>query len=301
MAITRISDAQSYAFFVERANRLEVSARRSQEQLASGRRLIDPEDDPLGAGLAARFDASVAALDQYKTSSRFGFDVLAAEDKSLDDAQKLLVRAEELTTEMSTGLVGPDGREAAADEIHGLIEALTQVGNTEFAGKRIFGGLAQDAPPPFADPNGVGYTAATAYTGSTFEPTVKIGASSAERVRITTNGGTVFTGALQALQDLETAVRTNTNIPAQLTTLSAARGVIAAERASVGAREAQLIGRSDVIDSVKVREQGDRSQIVDADITKVITDLTQTQTALQALFTAQSQIARTSLVNLLQV
>ena len=120
-------------------------------------------------------------------------------------------------------------------------------------------------------------------------------------MRIATRGDTTYTGALQALQDLEAAITTNTNIPGQLTGLAAARGVLARERASVGAREAELIGRGGVIDSVKVREQGDRAEIVDADLVTVITDLTQTQSALQALFTAQSELSRTSLVNLLRI
>jgi flagellar hook-associated protein 3 FlgL len=301
MAITRVSDAQSFAFFVARANKLEVSARRLQEQLASGRRLIDPEDDPLGAGRASRLDSSIAALDEYKASSRFGLDVLAAQDKALGDAEQIMVRAEEIATQMATGLVSADERLAAAEEVRGLLEGLTQVGNTEIAGRRVFGGLALDAPPPFADPDTGGYTAATAFTGSTFEPEVKIGSGTGERVRIATRGDTTFTGALQALQDLEAAITTNTNIPGQLTGLAAARGVLARERASVGAREAELIGRGGVIDSVKVREQGDRAEIVDADLVTVITDLTQTQSALQALFTAQSELSRTSLVNLLRI
>ena len=40
MALSRISDAQSFAFFVSRANRLQVDVRRLQEQIASGRRLV---------------------------------------------------------------------------------------------------------------------------------------------------------------------------------------------------------------------------------------------------------------------
>ena len=50
-----------------------------------------------------------------------------------------------------------------------------------------------------------------------------------------------------------------------------------------------------------MREQGDRAESVDADLVTVITDLTQTQSALHALSTAQSGLSRTSLVNLLRI
>ena len=49
MAIARVSDAQRYDLIAERAGRLEVALERLQEQIASGRRLLSPEQDPLGA------------------------------------------------------------------------------------------------------------------------------------------------------------------------------------------------------------------------------------------------------------
>jgi flagellar hook-associated protein 3 FlgL len=301
MALSRVSDAQSFAFFVERAHRLEVSIRRLQEQVASGRRLIDPEDDPLGAGQAARFAASLAALDQYEASSRFGSDVLGAEDKALGEAEQLLIRAEEIATQQASSLLSPDEREAAREEVHGLLQALTALGNTELAGRRVFAGLALDAPQPFADPDSPGYTAATAYGGSTQEFSVKIGSGPGERVRVTTRGDQVFTSALQALEALETALATETGIPGTLAALAAGRADLAAERSSVGARQAALLGRATQVTGVRLHEQSGRAEVVDADLTRVITDLTQTQTALQALFTARSQLTQTSLVNLLRV
>ena len=50
-----------------------------------------------------------------------------------------------------------------------------------------------------------------------------------------------------------------------------------------------------------VDQQKALSEAQDADLVDVIARLTQTQTALQAALAAGAQIARTSLVNLLQV
>jgi flagellar hook-associated protein 3 FlgL len=301
MALSRISDSQSFAFFVDRANKLQVDVRRLQEQIASGRRIVDVEDDPLGAGQASRLDSSLASLTQYDQTSQFGSGVLGTEDKALADAEQLMVRAEEIATQQSGNLVSPQERAAAAEEVHGLRQALTAIGNTEFSGRRVFGGLALDAPAPFADPDTPGYTAATAYTGSTQDFSVKVGSGSGERIRITTRGDTVFQGSLQALEDLETALATNGNVAGTAPALAAARGSVDQERASVGARQSALLGRSTQVTGVKLQEQEQRANVVDADLVKVITDLTQTQTALQALFTAQSQLTQTSLVNLLHV
>jgi flagellar hook-associated protein 3 FlgL len=300
MALTRISDQQAYAFFSDRAGRLQVSIQALQEQIASGRRLHAPEDNPLGAADATRIDTSLAALGQYEESSRFGVDVLGAQDSALGEAGQVLVRAEEIATQQATNLLGPDEREAAREEVHGLLQALTAIGNDEYAGRRIFGGLALEAPQPFADPDTPGYSAATAYGGSTQDFWVKVGSGPGERVRVSSRGDTVFQRGLQALQDLETALATGGNVAATLDDLAAGRGDVQAERASVGARQANLIGRVTQVRGVVAQQEQARSRVVDADLAKVVSQLVQAQAALEALFTAQPHIVQTSLVNLLQ-
>jgi flagellar hook-associated protein 3 FlgL len=302
MALTRIADGLTYAFLTDRANRLQVQLRVLQEQVASGRRLIDAEDDPLGAAQAARADASLAALGQYEESSRFGAEVLGAQDDALGEAEQLLVRAEEIATQQATGLVSAAERAAAREEVHGLLQALTAAANNELAGRRLFGGLALDAPAPFADPDAPGYTPATAYGGSTQDFWVKVGSGAGERVRVTTRGDQVFSSALQALQDLETALATpGADVAATLAGLAAGRGDLAAERASVAARQAALVGRVKQVEAVAVTEQAGRARVLEADPVETISRLVQAQTALQALLSAGSQIARTSLVNLLEI
>jgi hypothetical protein len=225
MALGRISDSLSYAFLVERSTRLQVTLRTLQERIASGRRLIDLEDDPLAAAQAARFDASLGALAQYAASSRFGIDVLAAQDDALGEAQQLLVRAEEIATQQATGLVSAAERAAAREEVRGLLQAMTALGNAELAGRRLFGGLALEAPAPFADPETPGYQAATAYSGSTQELSVKIGSDASERVRVSTRGDQVFQSALQALQDLDAALAApGGDVAGTLAGLAAGRG-----------------------------------------------------------------------------
>lgn len=298
MAITRVSDAQVFSFLTARSGKLQVSIRDLQEQIASGKRLLTPDQDPVGATRVVQGGTTLAALGQYGETSRFGGDVLGAEDDALGDAYNVLVRAEEIATQQGSSLLGPSERAAAREEVHGLLQALTVVGNQDLAGRRLFGGLALNAPPPFADPDGTGYSAATAYTGSAYEAEVKIGSSSIDRVRVTTRGDTVFTGALVALEALETALATGGDVIATLPTLAQARATIGGERASVGARQGQLIDRDTQVRSLTTAEQGAVSRMRDADLVSVITQLTQAQTALQALLAAGAQIARTSIADL---
>lgn len=303
MAISRISDAQMFSFLTDRVGRQQVTINALQEEIASGKRFSSPEQDPLGATQVVRLDGSISALDQYSESTRFGSDVLGAQDDTLGQAGNILVRAQEIATQQASGLLGPDERAAAKNEVQGLLEGLTGLANSEQGGRRLFGGLALDAPPPFADPPAdlSTYDPTTAYSGSTRDFFVKVGSSATDRVRVSTRGDTVFQSSLQALENLWTALDTNGNVAGTLSGLGQGRADLAAERASVGARQSQLLDRTSQVSSLTTQQQKALSTVQDADLATVITQLTQAQTALQATLAAGAQLAQTSLVNLLHI
>lgn len=298
--IGRVSDANTFEFFQRRSVQVQVDIRRLQEQILSGRRLLASSDDPLAAGQVVRSNASLQALAQWDENSEFGVEVLHAQDQSLGEANDLLVRAEEIASQMASGLYSPAQRAAAREEVHGILQGLTTLGNSELAGRRLFSGLALDAPEPFTDPDASGYTAAAAFTGSTHEFETTIG-NGGDRVRLTTNGGTVFGGALQAVEALEQALATNGDVGGTLAGLGTARDGLAAERASVGARQAQLTTRASQVKGLTAQEASVRADARDADFVVVATQLAQAQTALQALLAAAAQMKDNSLVGLLQL
>jgi flagellar hook-associated protein 3 FlgL len=300
MAITRVPDAQIYDLLQRRSGRLQVTLESLQEQIATGRKLLEPQQNPLDSAQVVRHESDLAALSQYRESSRFGSDILGAQDEALQDAKNIIVRAEEIATQQASDLNATE-RQAAIEEVHALLEALTTDGNAELGGRRLFGGMVLNGAPPFADPNGAGYTAATAYSGTVQEFYAKIGSSSSERVRLSTRGDQVFGSALVALEALETALRTNGNVAGTLAGLATGRDALIAERASVGARQAQLQERTSQVSGTTIRVQSSLAHIRDADAIAVVSQLTQTQQALQAVLAAGARVAQTSLVDLLRI
>lgn len=302
MSITRVSDAAQFLFVQQRTQRVQVEIRELQEQIVSGRRLLRLEQDPLGAGQVVRHSSSLTALAEYDDSATFGVQVLSAQDDALDDANSLLVRAEELATQFSSGIYTDAQRQAAREEVHGLLQGLTAVGNSELGGRRLWSGLGQGGAPPFTDPDTTGYDPSTAYTGSTYQFEVKVGGDSAERVRVSTPGDQVFSAGLQALQDLEDALATpGGDVRGTLDALGAARDDVANERASVGGRQSQLQARIGQVRGLTEREASSRAEIRDADFIVVATQLAQANNALQALLAAASQMKETSLTGLLRL
>lgn len=300
MSISRVTDAQTFALLTERAGRLQVTIQTLQDQVASGKRLLEPQQDPLGAAQVIRHGTDLAALAQYAETSRFGSNVLGLQDDILGDAKALMIRAEEIATAQASSL-NRDQHQVAALEVHGLLQTLTVAANTEFAGRSVYSGLALNAPSPFADPDDPGYSAATAFSGSTQELEIKIGATANERVRLSSRGDQVFGDALTALQALETALNTDGDIAATLPALAQGRNTLADERASVGARQAQLQERTTQVAGLTIREQAALASIRDADAVAVISQLTQAQNAFEAVLAAGARVAQTSLVDLLRI
>jgi flagellar hook-associated protein 3 FlgL len=301
MPISRVSDAQTFAFVAERAGGLQVRIRALQAEIASGRKLVRPDQDPAGAGRVVRHTDALAALAQHAESSRFGTGVLAAQDDALGEAHAILVRAEEIATQQASGLLSPDERAAAEEEVRGLIDALSALGNSELAGRRLFGGLALDAAAPFVDPPDdlTTWDPTTAYAGSRLAFELKTGSGPGDRVRISTPGDQVFTAALQGLHALWTALDAGTDPAGALDDLAAGRAALAAERASVGVRQGQLVDRTSQLGKLDLLEYEALADARDADLIAVISQLTQLQTALQATLAAGAQLAQTSLANLL--
>jgi flagellar hook-associated protein 3 FlgL len=299
--MARISDANAFNAIRDRMQSVQAEVRRLQDQLSSGQRLVVADQDPLGAGEVVRAGARIAALGSYGKSASFGTQVLNAQDDALAQATNLLVRAEELASQQSTGLYDAGQRAAAKEELHGLLKQLTAIGNSELAGRRIFGGLALDAAAPFADPDTPGWTAATSYVGSTYEAAFKVGDGPGERVRVSTRGDTVFGAALSALSGLETTLGGTGSVQPSITALQDARNAIEAERASVGARQAQLTDRGTQLTSLTLQEQSARSALRDTDFADAASQLVQAQTALQAVLAAASQMKDTSLTALLKL
>jgi len=297
--IGRVSDATRLRLLVDSHDRLQARLFTLQSQLATGRRIVAASDDPAGSAAVLRSSGTLAALAQFEDSAQFGIEVLGAEDGALDEAGQLLVRAEELAAEFASGTHSAADRAAAAEEAHGLLQALTTIGNRGLAGRRLFGGLAQDGASPFVDPDAPGYSAAGAYTGSTYEFQLRIDAE--DTVRLTTRGSTVFGGALVALSGLETALRTNGNVAATEAGLAAGRATITLERADVGTRQAALLARRDGIERTQADETARRSRIEDADVVAVVTELAQVQQALQVLLAAYGRNADDGLASLLRI
>jgi flagellar hook-associated protein 3 FlgL len=147
----RVSTASQFERSVQTLQQRQQALQASQEQIATGKRVLRPSDDPIAAVRAERamvqqhrIDADLRALEASRQS-------MAATEAAVGDASGLMQRVRELVLQAGNPTFGPEPRKALVEELRVLRQQLFDVANRpDGAGGYLFGGAA-DSSAPFQD------------------------------------------------------------------------------------------------------------------------------------------------------
>jgi flagellar hook-associated protein 3 FlgL len=184
--MSRISTAQLFDRGI--AGMLDQQSKVSQTQLqiASGKRILTPKDDPVGASYALDLRTAISQTEQYQLNADRAYSRLELQESTLKGVDELIPRIKELTVQGLNDTNSPSDRRAIAQELRQLNDELLSLANTKDSnGEYIFAGYDADAIP-FASPaDGV-----FAYSGDAGSRTLQISAT--RQVQDRENGFDVF-------------------------------------------------------------------------------------------------------------
>jgi flagellar hook-associated protein 3 FlgL len=119
-----------------------------QQQLASGRRILTPGDDPVAAARALEVSQAKEIVTQYGENQKAALGALGVEESHLAHAGDLLQRVRELAVQAGSTSLTPTARKAIATELRGTYEQLLGIANSkDAAGNHLFGGYMSDTIP----------------------------------------------------------------------------------------------------------------------------------------------------------
>lgn len=118
-----------------------------QMQMTSGKEIKRPSDDPFKAARAMQLHTDINTNKQYKSNIKDTLNWLDTTDTALDQTGNVLQRVRELLINAGNAAYGSDERKAIKDEINEKMGELTQILNTNFDGKYIFGGSRGTTKP----------------------------------------------------------------------------------------------------------------------------------------------------------
>jgi flagellar hook-associated protein 3 FlgL len=136
----------------------QATLSKTQTQVASGRRVQTPSDDPVAAVHILELQRSLAESEQFAANADMAKNRLTLEEQALADANTLMQRVRELTIQGSNASVDPASRKMLAQEARGHLQELMDIANRRDAnGEYLFSGYAT-LTQPFASSGGtVGY------------------------------------------------------------------------------------------------------------------------------------------------
>lgn len=160
--------AQSLAVAAMQARQVEMS--HTQQQLASGSRLVAGRDDPVAAGVALALDRTQAELVRFGANADLLQHRLSLEESALGQAGDHLARVREIALQANSGIQSDETRRAFLAELDQHSDALLALANaSDGQGRYLFGGT-RDAAVPFARSGG-----AIVYAGDQNQRRVDVG------------------------------------------------------------------------------------------------------------------------------
>ncbi|CDL79502.1 flagellar hook-associated protein FlgL [Xenorhabdus cabanillasii] len=139
------------------------------EQLSSGRRVMNPSDDPLAASQNIMVSQSESKNHQFMTARIFAKNAMSSQLSITSNAVKVVTNVFETLVAAADEQSAQD-RESYAQQLEGLKQELLNLGNkTDGNGRYIFAGFKTDKPPFIADKDGK-----VSYVGGHQEITQKV-------------------------------------------------------------------------------------------------------------------------------
>ncbi|WP_404464732.1 flagellar hook-associated protein FlgL [Vreelandella aquamarina] len=184
----RVSTVTMYEQSTASINRQQNDFLKVGQQVASGRRVVNPSDDPQAASRAVGVDQSKAITQQYEDSRVSARNSLAQTESILNSISDAVTSAKTLLIQASSDTLSDVDRESIASELKGVYETMIgQANATDGNGRYIFGGYKDDAPPFVKSAAGN-----IQYNGDTNARAQRVDAS--RLLPVTENGATIFQG-----------------------------------------------------------------------------------------------------------
>jgi flagellar hook-associated protein 3 FlgL len=299
----RISTSQIFQQGVDAMLEKQRELSRTELQVASGKRILVPSDDPSSAVRILDMQEAQKRLAQYQRNADAATAKLDQEETALQGMENLLQRVRELTVQGNNDPVGADGRRAIATEVRQHMESFLQLANSQDAnGEFIFAGF-QSQTKPFSHDGAGGFS----YVGDSGQRMLKIGDSREVAIGdpgiiftdFAANGGG-NTNIGEVLYNLALNLDAGNGDPNALSDIDTALTGVLETRAKIGARMNAIDDQKNANGSFELAVTKVRSSLEDLDYAEAISRFNQQLTALQASQQSFIKIQDMNLFNFLR-
>ncbi len=303
----RISTQTLFESGAARLGEVQSGLLKTQQQVASGRRILTPSDDPVGAARALEVTQSQSINTQHGVNRQHAKSALVSVEGALESATSLLLEVKTNIVTAGNGSLTDSQRGFLATELRSRFEALLSIANSrDGMGNYQFSGY-QTTTPPFTE------TATGAqYQGDQGQRLLQVDAT--RQMAISNPGQAVFQGGGQdifnTLKDLIALLQTPVVTPADAAALSSGLALAGSNtdlaldnvltvRASVGTRLQEIDALDFAGEDRNLQYSQTLSELQDVDYTQALTQLSQQQFIFEAAQRSFVTVSGLSLFNFL--
>lgn len=185
-------------------NRQQAAYMKVGEQLASGKRVVNPSDDPLATSKASAISQSAAVNKQFADARITARNSLSQSESVLNSVVDGITAIKTRLVQAASDTLTDADRSSIASELEGIYQSLIgQANSADGNGRYLFGGY-QDKSPPFSQSS----AGVVSYVGDTGSLTQQV--DSSRWMPTSDNGLNIFMSTTGATSMVARAADTNT-------------------------------------------------------------------------------------------
>jgi flagellar hook-associated protein 3 FlgL len=298
----RVTKSMIYRQVMQDLGRATERLGRDQLQIATGRDINKPSDNPVDAQAVLSLQSKIKEIDRYLTNVDNGATQIDLIDNAMATLTNLVGRMQEIAIQGGNDTASSDTTDILAAELDQLIDNMVEVANTQVDGKYLFGGTNTQTKPYAAardsSTNRITAVSATGVISGIFYREVAAGT----RLQTNVSGEAVFNGSVPLFDlamELRDALVSNDHeaIRNTLDRMEELTQLISITRTQLGARGEQLQSLRERLVDTRLQLTELKSDKEDVDLTAAVAQLAQDELQYQAALSAATNLMRTNLVD----
>ncbi len=302
----RVTQNITTSNFISYINKHAENLLKTQQQIASQKRINKSSDDPIGMGQVLGYRTNLALTDQYQENIEQGMTRLEFNEVTLDLASDLTNTARRLAADYSGSTLSAATRQSVALQVKDLYDQVMQMANSKFNGNYIFSGHATNTAPFSRDAN---YNAT--YNGD--DGGFRIMVSDNVEVNIIADGRNIFqdaaNGGVNIFDELKNLidglenpdpVAGSAQIEAAVNVLQDGRNQINSRRSEYAPVLYRLQATDEYMTNLRPKVEEAMASLEQADITKAVVELQNLELAYETTIATAARIIQPSLLDFLR-
>lgn len=279
---------------------IQLTQQQLSQELSSGVRVNSLSQDPMAAGENVLLLNQMQKDDSFTQSASLVEGRLQVADSALGSVVTQLTQAVSLATSANNGTMNSSDVKSIANQISGILDEVQSLANTNYQGQYIFAG-GQTSTAPFSTSTATS-PATTSYSGD--EDVNYLQTPNGQSIQLNVPGGRIFLGSgansvFGALNNLVADYSSGTVNPAQAAAdtaaLNKALGYLSQQRVVIDDSLSRLTAASDSVTSEKTQLTAAQTNLMQADVAQIATQLSLAETQQTALINVISQLGSGSL------